>query len=77
MKPIEVKNSHDCTVSVQVIQTEITAQYGTRPGPKEICLLIENEKGYHVALFTLSQADELIQALRLLSEQMADENREK
>lgn len=77
MKPIEVENSHDCTVSVQVIQTEITDHAGTRKGPDAICLLIEDEAGDHVAMFTPGQAAGLIQALRLLSDQITGKNSEK
>ena len=74
MKPIQVKNNHDCTVSVQVIKTEITDHAGTRKGPDEICLLIENEKGDHVALFTPGQASELIKAIEAARMQVAAGN---
>lgn len=77
MKPIQVENNHDCTVSVQVIQTEITGQHGTHLGPKEICLLIEDETGDHVATFTPQQATELMRALHLASAQITGNNSEK
>jgi len=65
MKPIQVENSNDCTVSVQVTKTEITDHTGTRPGSDEIGLLIEDEKGDHVALFTPTQARTLASALQM------------
>ena len=63
MKPIFIENNHDCTVSAQVIKTEITDHAGTRKGPDEICLLIENEKGDHIATFTPEQAADLMRAI--------------
>ena len=64
MKPIQLENSHVCTVSVQIIKTEIIDHAGTHKGPGEICLLIEDEQGDHVTTFTLQQAAGLIQALQ-------------
>lgn len=77
MKPIEVENSHDCTVSVQVISTEITDHTGTHKGPDEICLLIEDETGDHVATFTPQQAAELMRAIGAVRMQITAKNSEK
>lgn len=63
MKPIQVESSHDSIVSVQVSKTQITDHTGTRQGPDEICLMITDEKGDHVAMFSPWQAIDLMQVL--------------
>jgi hypothetical protein len=70
MKRIEVENSHDCTVSVQIVETTLTDHMGTRPTPAEICLLIEDEQGNHLATFTTEQAAALEQAIGALRMQL-------
>jgi len=72
MKPIQVENSHDCTVSVQVVSQKCEG----KSLQKEIVLLIENEKGDHIATFTPEQATELMRALHLASVQITGNNTE-
>jgi hypothetical protein len=71
---IEIGNSHDCTVSVQIVETTLTDHTGPHPAPAEICLLIEDEQGDHLATFTTEQAAALEQAIGALRVQMAAVN---
>ena len=71
MKPIQVKSSSDGTVSVQISKTTITDHTGAHPAPDEILLLIEDEKGDHIATFTILQVVDLIKALHRAANQIA------
>lgn len=71
MKPIQVESTNDSTVSVQVIRMEIIDHTGTRKGLDEICLLIEDENGDHVATFTPGQAAKLIRVIESTRRQIA------
>ena len=59
MNPILVENNYDCTVSVQII----SLKNGDKPLPKEILILIEDDKGDHLSTFTVQQARKLIEVL--------------
>ncbi len=69
---INIENSLDCTVSVQIVETTITDHTGTHPAPAEICLLIEDEQGDHVATFTPAQAAALELAIGTLRAQLTE-----
>jgi len=66
MKPIQVENSYDCRVSVQVSPTTINDKHAS----PVVVLLIEDENGDHIATFTPRQTKELMKALLLVFKQI-------
>jgi hypothetical protein len=71
MKPTIIESDCDAVVSIQVNETQIVSHNGTRRGPDEITLMIEENDSFHYASFTPLQAEKLENILRAAREQIA------
>lgn len=74
-KVIRIATDSDTELTIQIANTRITDENGTRDGGKELAILLAQNVGLEsdgelVATLTASQTDELIKQLSTLREQL-------